>query len=323
MRENYALSPIGWDWVEDHLVVTDVPESQGQRIAIGDVVLSIDGRPIRDIMREAEAEISAPTRQWLIARLIDPNRTAKRKFGSLGEGPVNELMVLELTSQSVPGDRWIAKLERRTPRTPLREARPRQLTELRPGVLYVDLTGMQVPDWEKALPQIARTAAVILDVRGYPWLNFDILGNLSRVPMLGQRFWAPIITHPGRRRWEWDISNRLRLKIQPRDPYIPGRKIFLTDGRAISFADSLMAVVEHYKLGDIVGEATAGTTGNANTVALPGGYGIHFTGERALRHDGSRHHGVGVKPTIPISRTLAGIAAGRDEVLERALKLLG
>lgn len=37
---------------------------------------------------------------------------------------------------------------------------------------------------------------------------------------------------------------------------------------------------------------------------------------KVLKHDGSQHHGVGIRPTIPISRTRAGIAAGRDEMLD-------
>ena len=43
---------------------------------------------------------------------------------------------------------------------------------------------------------------------------------------------------------------------------------------------------------------------------------------RVLKHDGSRHHGVGIAPTVPVERTRAGVAAGRDELLERALEVV-
>ena len=42
---------------------------------------------------------------------------------------------------------------------------------------------------------------------------------------------------------------------------------------------------------------------------------------RLLKHDGSRHHGVGIQPTHPVSRTIKGITERRDEILERALEL--
>jgi hypothetical protein len=42
---------------------------------------------------------------------------------------------------------------------------------------------------------------------------------------------------------------------------------------------------------------------------------------KVLKHDGSRHHGVGILPTVPAHRTLAGVTARRDEVLERAIEV--
>ena len=109
--------------------------------------------------------------------------------------------------------------------------------------------------------------------------------------------------------------------MEPKAPLIKGRKIFLTDGRAISAAETVMGIVEAYRLADIVGEATAGTNGNVNPFTVPGGYTLSWTGMRVLKHDGSRHHGVGIHPTHPVSRTIAGITEHRDEVLERALEL--
>jgi hypothetical protein len=52
---------------------------------------------------------------------------------------------------------------------------------------------------------------------------------------------------------------------------------------------------------------------------MPTGCHLRFTGRRVTKHDGSQHHLVGVQPTIPASRTIAGVIAGRDEVLEKAL----
>ncbi len=78
-------------------------------------------------------------------------------------------------------------------------------------------------------------------------------------------------------------------------------------------------IVEHFKLAAIIGEATAGTNGNVTAFTLPGGYSVGFTGMRVLKHDGSTHHGIGIKPTIPIERTIEGIAAGKDEFLEAAI----
>ena len=94
----------------------------------------------------------------------------------------------------------------------------------------------------------------------------------------------------------------------------------IIDGRAISYAESCMGIIEHYELGEIVGGPTAGTNGNINPCELPGGYRIIWTGMKVLKHDGSQHHGIGILPTIPVSRTIKGVTEGRDELLERAIE---
>jgi C-terminal processing protease CtpA/Prc len=43
---------------------------------------------------------------------------------------------------------------------------------------------------------------------------------------------------------------------------------------------------------------------------------------KVVKHDGSRHHGVGILPTVRVSRTIQGIRQDRDEQLEKALSLL-
>ena len=40
------------------------------------------------------------------------------------------------------------------------------------------------------------------------------------------------------------------------------------------------------------------------------------------KKDGSPHLGVGIKPTVPVSRTLAGVIAGRDELLEKGIEVV-
>ncbi len=111
-------------------------------------------------------------------------------------------------------------------------------------------------------------------------------------------------------------------QIAPNAPFLGAPKAFITDGRAISYAESCLGIIEHYKLGEIVGQPTAGTNGNVNPFSLIGGYWVSWTGMKVLKHDGSQHHGVGILPTVPVERTIEGIAAGRDELLEEAIEVI-
>jgi len=84
-----------------------------------------------------------------------------------------------------------------------------------------------------------------------------------------------------------------------------------------------MSFIEGYRLGTTVGQPTAGTNGNINAFDLPGGFRVMWTGMEVVKHDGSRHHLIGIRPKVRVQRTIKGIRDGRDEFLERALKVLG
>jgi C-terminal processing protease CtpA/Prc len=132
---------------------------------------------------------------------------------------------------------------------------------------------------------------------------------------------VPIITKPDHLNID-DYDTRGRWDLKPIAPRLKARIAFLTDGRAISYAESYMGIIEAYKLAEIVGEPTAGTNGNVNPVTFPGGYTVVWTGMKVLKHDGSQHHGVGIQPTVPVSRTIQGVREKRDEQLERAVSIV-
>lgn len=129
------------------------------------------------------------------------------------------------------------------------------------------------------------------------------------------RITGPFGQHEG---WEsagWNLT--------PASPRVGGKVVFLTDGRAISYAESVMGYVSDRKLGTVVGSTTAGTNGNVATSTVPGGFAVTFTGMRVTRHDGQTpFHLVGVAPDVAAAATVAGLRAGRDEVLERALAVV-
>jgi C-terminal processing protease CtpA/Prc len=98
--------------------------------------------------------------------------------------------------------------------------------------------------------------------------------------------------------------------------------MFLADANAISQSESILGIVEYYELGEIVGQRTAGVTGNSNPVLLPGGFSVGWTGMRVQKHNGELHQITGIAPTVPVTKTVDGLISGRDEILERALALV-
>jgi C-terminal processing protease CtpA/Prc len=186
-------------------------------------------------------------------------------------------------------------------------------------VVYLDLDRHDDASLQKALAEARKADGLVFDVRGYPGVGMSWLQLLTDKPFVMDRYSDVITRFPDRRSVLLDTRGG-----PPRKP-LPGRSkkaAFLTDGRAVSYAETFLATVDNTGLGVIVGEPTAGSNGGVALYALPDGSRIAWTGQKAVRADGSRLHGVGVQPTVPVRRTLKGLAEGRDEALEKAVELV-
>ncbi len=295
--------PFGVEWIEDSVVV--VAADADGLASPGDVVVSVDGRDAREVLGE-EAELASGTlrwRRWRAAREFTP-------------GPIGSTVQVVLRRADGTADTLAVA---RQAGTPPAERRPEQIAALEPGVFYVDLDRAPIAAIQARAPELASADAVIFDLRGYPAGNHLALTYLADEPLRSAHWMIPEIVRPdGSGEATWRES---RWNLAPGEPRFEGRAVFLTDGRAISYAESVMGIVEAYDLGPIVGEATAGANGNVNVLPLPTGHTLRWTGMRVEKHDRSPHHLVGIEPTHPVSRTIEGVRAGRDEVLERGLEL--
>jgi len=114
----------------------------------------------------------------------------------------------------------------------------------------------------------------------------------------------------------------LGWNLSPVAPRFPGKVLMLTDGRAISQAESVLGYFSDLHLATIIGSPNAGTNGDVQRFSTPSGYYISFTGLRVTRHDGvTPFHLRGVTPDVAIAPTLEDVRAGHDVVLERDLTL--
>jgi C-terminal processing protease CtpA/Prc len=297
-----ASAPFVVDIVEGAVVVTATADRSVLR---GDVILSVDGRPADAALSSASALISGSP-QW---RLVE----ARRLFGS---GPAGSTMTLRVRRDGNELDVTASRTETRVTDEPARKP----IERLDDGVYYVDLGRAPMTDIQPVLASLASAPGVVFDLRGYPRSNHAVLSHLLKQPDDSSAWMAvPHIIRPDHAPGATPSWNTSGWALPVAEPRITGRVAFLTGPGAASYAESVMSFVEHYRLGEIVGAATAGTNGNRAEVTTPTGCRVGFTGMRVTKHDGGRFHLVGVQPTIPASRTLAGVLAGRDEVLEKAL----
>ena len=301
-----TLLPLALDLIEDRLVVTGVGAGV-EGVAVGDVVQAIDGEPAGKRLARLERFVSG-TPQWRRARLL----TERVHAGSPSEP-------MKLTLRTADGRRTVVELLPTAKWGEVVELRPEKVGTVAPGIVYVDLDRVTQEEFDAALPQLEQAKGIVFDLRGYPKVNPGVLGHLIDEPVTCAQWLIPTQTLPDRKDMQFAFSN---WPIPPVPPRLKQPVAFITDGRAISYAETLLGIVEHYRLADIVGAPTAGANGNINPFVLPGGYRITWTGMKVLKHDGSQHHLVGIAPTIPVKRTLKGVREGRDELLERAIEVV-
>lgn len=296
------------DSVEGEVVVVAVADEPdpGVCVARGDVVTALDGVPAAQVLSEA-MQHHAGSPQWKTWRAL-------RELGR-GEPGSRAHLTLERSGETIPCEVV------RDFSGALQEERPEPLAELQEAIYYVDLSRAEMQAIEGEMQALAEARGVVFDLRGYPNSTHGVLQYLTETPLSSAHWQVPQQIYPDRI-GETKFDTTGRWTLPPKKPRLKGKIVFLTNERAISYAETVMGIVEHYRLGEIVGRPTAGANGNVNPFVLPGGYRFAWTGMRVVKHDGSQHHLVGILPTIPVERTLEGIRAGRDETLEKALELI-
>jgi hypothetical protein len=304
---NLFIPPIAWEWIEGKLVITNVID-KAIVLKKGDIITAINGIKPEDHFKTVTQYISAATTGYLDHRAQTESLLGERETE------------LKLTVSNVEGKTSDVLLKRTMPSQQFNSPAYGDIKMLTKDVMYVNIGSAYMKTIDSALLQLQNAKVIICDLRGYPRDNNNFIEYLlTRKDTAANWMQIPRIIYPDQEKIAGFTKEGFGLK--PRKPHLNAKIIFLTDGQAISWAESYMGLIEHYKLATIIGQPTAGTNGNINSLSLPGGYNIIFTGMKVVKLGGSQHHGVGTKPDIYVNKTIKGIREGRDEFLEKAMEV--
>ena len=302
-----AAAPLALAFVEGQVVIDKVMDStMSPLLRPGDPITAIGGKPAETVFSDAKQLVSGSP-QWKEYRALQnmvrgPRNSTMSLTVGRKEGPVT-VNVPRLYDPS----QYFSHLARTTPGG-----------WIRPGIFYIDLDRFPMDSIRKWMPQLATAKAIICDLRGYPKANHYLIANLLKEKENSKWMFLPEITRPDFQQVRYDS---LGWNMAPAEPHLDARMFFLTDGRAISYAESYMGFIKDFKLATIVGQPTAGTNGDVNSLNLPGGFYLAWTGLLVKNHDGSKHHLKGIVPDVSVNRTIKGIQEGKDEFLDKALEL--
>jgi C-terminal processing protease CtpA/Prc len=304
-----APPPFVIRYVEGKPIVTrimDAKEANG--IVLGDEIVSVDGVSVADRARQVEQHTTHSTpaaRDRTVAgRLLSGEDKSTAKLSIRGaDGAVRDV--------SVPRSRNFSAREQRD--GPV-------FRMLEHNIGYADLDRLETADVPKVFEQFANAAAIVFDMRGYPrgtaWAIAPRIN--TKKPAAAAMFFRPILTAG---------SGRERLsfmqELPPTTTAVYSRPtVMLIDDRAISQAEHTGLFFKSANGTTFIGSPTMGANGDVTTLVLPGNLRVSFTGHDVRWPDGRQLQRVGLQPDVEVRPTIAGVRAGRDEVLERAVEWL-
>jgi C-terminal processing protease CtpA/Prc len=305
--------PVQVRFIEERPVVTALLDSTA-RVAgfrIGDEVLQVDG----------QAAARRRATMFVPGAFSTPQAEAHLQGRLFLRGPMgSEATVLVRNGD---GRSRTLKMTRVAPSPTWGETTEASYKLLPNGVGYADLSRLQQPQVDSMFERFSGTRAIVFDMRGYPTgTAWAIAPRLADRPgKAAARFKRPLRLSAD----TLDASTTEFVQTIPPSngkPRYTGRTVMLIDERAVSQAEHTGLFFEAANGTVFVGSPTMGANGDVTTVLAPGGVVIWLTGHDVRHADGRQLQRVGLQPHVPVRPTIKGVRAGRDEVLEAALKYL-
>ena len=174
-------------------------------------------------------------------------------------------------------------------------------------------------DLDNAIDRFRNAAGIVIDLRGNPGGVLTMIMGLA-----GHFFDAPITLGVIRTRdSELNlVSNPRRVSADGKSAVRPfgGRLAVLVDGGSYSASEIFSAGMQSVKRARVFGTRTAGGALPAVLERLPGGDVLQYAIGDFTTAGGDRVEGRGVIPDEGVTPTRADLLAGRDPVLEAALR---
>jgi C-terminal processing protease CtpA/Prc len=311
-----ATPPVALRLIEGKPAVTDLLDAdavKGSGVAIGDVVLAVDGEPVEKRMARYGKYVAGS----------NPGAHARYVLRRLLNGPDGS--TLQLTVRGRDDTTREIALPRKAGYAALwPKANGAVFKVLEDNIGYCDLERLTVGEVDAMLELLKDTRAIVFDLRGYPQGTAWALA--PRLNVKGAKYGAAFqrqLVSGGSSTDEGKARFAFLQPLPTADKWkYKGKTVTLIDERAISQSEHTGLFLEAACATTFIGSPTAGANGDVTMLTLPGGLMVGFTGHDVRHVDGRQLQRVGLVPQIEVRPTLAGIRAGQDEVLARALQYL-
>ncbi len=311
--------------VEGKAIVADIGTSKeidGANLKLGDEITHVDGVSVQDLLeQDIYPYIFAST----------PQGRDLEAHGKLLEGPKNSSVNIRIRgSDGATRDLTLIRRSNWEDK-PWTQLPSFEFKEMTLGIAYVAIrtfgSGDVVEQFDEIYRNVQEARGLIIDVRenggGDTHNASGIISYLTDRTLSGSH-WKTRQYMPSFRAWNqeenWHEGVHDPVRPGTQNPFL-GPLVVLIGPGTVSAAEDFLITLHHSGRATLVGERTAGTTGQPLFVSLPAGMARICT-KRDTYPDGREFVGIGVIPDVEVHPTREDISSGRDAVLERAMDVV-
>ncbi len=316
-----AYAPLATDLVEGRVLITGVPDSLASRgWQRGMEILRINGEDVHTYAQRLAPFESASTPQGQEGVLYSIY---------LLNGPIDE--PIKLTVKGLKNDVREMTLFRQIKRMEPSAVHYRVVSD-DIGVLTINTFASNsfMKTFDSLYKQIQATKGLIIDLRqntgGSGSQGEYLLKHLTKTafpdPQISARQYNPLLKAWGQTSMSlYTILPGSNQPFQDR-PLYDKPVIVLTGKLTASAAEDFTMQFDAIRRGKLIGQPTAGTTGQPFFYTLPGGGTLRICIRKDTYPDGREFVGVGIQPTIVVTEKAEAVRKGEDLVLQRAMEEL-
>jgi carboxyl-terminal processing protease len=322
-QNEFAYAPLATDIIQDRVFITGVLNDSLAAAGWkkGMEILKVNGRDVHEYAQQNIAPFEGASTsqglQMMVYKLY------------LLNGPVNE--PLHLTLKDVNGKILEKTMLRSIKRQP---ASTIQFKVLPGKIGLLSINGFTDPGFytlfDSLYKHILQTDALLVDLRENvggdgsqgEYLMKHLTTSAFTEPQISAVQYNPLLKVWGQTSPAFYTISPGMVKPFTDRPIYTKPVVLLVSKQTVSAAEDFAMQFDAIGRGAIIGQPTAGSTGQPMLSSLPGGGTFRVCVRKDTYPNGKEFVGVGIQPTIMVAENADAFQKGRDLVLEKALQVL-
>ncbi|MCD8194019.1 MAG: S41 family peptidase [Tannerellaceae bacterium] len=288
-------------FIEGQPVVTALGDGPNHKVMIGDIIKKVNGIDVSEwIARNKDyipASNEAARLRDMAGLLLRSNSTSVSVDIERNGNILRETITCypyQIQYQPIPSHKWLSE-----------------------DIGYIYCASIN-NNLSEIMTTFSNTKGLVIDLRCYPseFIVFTLGSYFVQNITDFAKFTKGNITYPGLFTFTPNVS------LEGNGNLYKGKVVVLVNEETKSQPEYTTMAFRSAPNTTVIGSTTAGADGNVSLITLPGNFKSYISGLGVYYPDGGQTQRIGIIPDIEIRPTIQGIKERRDEVLEKAIKII-